>query len=93
MDLRNRIKNLLRMCGHAFVGTVHIRLDSLEHQLSSLHAQNVNIAATQTALLQAAIHSVEVQQQLQAKMQEELDTLKRLLESNASGHAPAHGDR
>ena len=29
MDFRNHVKQLLRMCGHAFVGTVHERLDVL----------------------------------------------------------------
>ncbi len=54
MDLRNRVKHLLKMCGHAFFSTIHERLDALERQ-----ARNASFPETQAALLQASIHTVE----------------------------------
>ncbi len=91
MDLRNHLKIVLRNFGHAFVSTVHIRLDAVEHQLNGINDQNNNIAATQTALLHAAIHTVEVQQKNEAKMQEEIASLRRLIESHAANSTPANG--
>ena len=91
MDLRNRIKNALRMVGHALVSTIHIRLDTVEHQLNGINDQNNNIAVTQTALLHAAIHSIEVQQQTQLKLQDEIEALKRLVESLVAKNASSNG--
>lgn len=81
MDIRTPIKRLLRMCGHAFVSTVHTRLDALEFQVNDISMQNANMAETQTALLEAAIHNVELLQKMQVAMQQDLDEMKRLLAS------------
>ena len=48
MSLRDRAKQLLRMCGHVLTGTVHDRLNVLEQ-----------LVETDAALLQASIHVVE----------------------------------
>jgi len=93
MDVRNRVKNVLKMCGHALVSTIHVRMDTVEHQLTTINDQNNNIAVTQTALLHAAIHSIEVQQQMQIKMQEEIDSLKRTLEAHGLKQPSPNGDR
>jgi hypothetical protein len=54
MDIRSRVKQLLKMCGHAFLSTLHERMDVLERQ-----TQNASFPETQAALLQASIHTVE----------------------------------
>jgi len=59
MRIRNEIKRLLRMCGHAFVGTVHDRLNHTDWQLDVVIEQNNRLAETQTALLEASIQLVE----------------------------------
>ncbi|MCX6376601.1 MAG: hypothetical protein NTU88_11310, partial [Armatimonadetes bacterium] len=64
MDFRNSVKRLLKMCGHAFVITVHERLDVVERQVENLTARNLSLAETQTAALQASIHIVESQKQI-----------------------------
>jgi FkbM family methyltransferase len=58
------VKRLLKMCGHAFVITVHERLDGLDRQVENLNARNLSLAETQTAALQALIHIVESQRQI-----------------------------
>jgi FkbM family methyltransferase len=59
MGLRLQVRELLRMCGHALVRTVHERLDVLERQNIELRHQVTSITETQGALLQASIHLVE----------------------------------
>lgn len=49
MDLKTRLKNILRMCGHAMVSTIHERLDRIEARSSEVEA----------SLLQASIHTIE----------------------------------
>jgi FkbM family methyltransferase len=66
MDLRNRVKNLLRMCGHAVVSTVHERLDGIERMLQHIQGQNTHIAEMQTAILQSGVHLVENMARMQA---------------------------
>lgn len=59
MDLKSQVKNVLRMCGHAFVSTIHDRLNGIEGMLQQLLVQNTHLADTQTALLQSQLHVVE----------------------------------
>lgn len=59
MDLKNGVKNMLRMSGHAFVSTVHERLNGVEYMLRQISEQNTHIAATQTALLQSGVRLLE----------------------------------
>ena len=54
-----RVKQILRMCGHAVVSTVHDRLDAVDRSLQSILEQHTDIASSQTALLQSNIHLVE----------------------------------
>src|ERR1035441_6736704 len=54
MNLRNRVKQLLKMCGHAFVGTVHDRLNDVDRQLSDLKAVADSLAEQQGDLKAAA---------------------------------------
>jgi hypothetical protein len=72
MDIRNHVKQLLRMCGHAFVRTVHERLDEIERQGNDMSVQTASLAETQSALLQASIHVVESLHRVQAVLNEEL---------------------
>ena len=58
MSLKESVKHLLRMCGHAMVSTVHDRLNVLEDEVKEL-------ASSQTALLQSSIHIVETLPELQ----------------------------
>jgi hypothetical protein len=57
--MRNRVKLLLKMCGHAFLSTIHERLDVLER-----YTRNAAFPETQAALLQASIHTVETLHEL-----------------------------
>jgi len=59
MSIRESVKHFLRMCGHAASSTIHERLDVLDQELGG-----ANLAETQAALLQAAIHSAERLDQL-----------------------------
>jgi FkbM family methyltransferase len=70
MDLRTQVKNGLRMCGHAFVGTIHDRLNGVEFMLHQLLEQNTHIAGTQTALLQSGVHLVENLARVRAEIDE-----------------------
>jgi FkbM family methyltransferase len=78
MSLREQVKQLLRMCGHAFVRTVHERLDVLERQDNDLGLQIASLAETQGALLQASIHVVENLHQVQKEAQEEKELAQQL---------------
>jgi len=49
MDLKTHLKNILRMCGHAMVSTIHERLDRIEARSNEVEA----------SLLQASIHTIE----------------------------------
>ena len=77
MGIRDKVKQLLRMCGHAFLGTVHDRLDGLERRGNDLSVQNASLAETQEALLQASIHVVESLQQVQNDLRQQQESLKQ----------------
>src|ERR1035437_1689518 len=68
MNLRNRVKQLLKMCGHAFVGTVHDRLNDVDRQLSQIASQQGDLKAAADSLaeqqgdLKAAADSLAEQQ-------------------------------
>src|SRR5258705_7383357 len=70
MDVRRHFKQLLRMCGHAIVSTVHERLNSLDRQLTDILDQNTHIAQTQTALLQSGVYLVENLPQIHSNVQQ-----------------------
>lgn len=61
MSLRDRAKQVLRMCGHALTSTVHDRLDALERELQAtkLELRAAKLVETHAALLEASIHIVE----------------------------------
>ena len=59
MSLRTSVRQFLRMCGHAMTSTVHGRLDSLERGVEGIENHLNTLEEGQTALLQAAIHSIE----------------------------------
>ena len=73
MSVRDRVKHLLRMCGHAFFGSLHERLDALERQ-----ARNASFPETQASLLQASIHTVEKLHELTDHVVVETDDYKAL---------------
>jgi FkbM family methyltransferase len=78
MSIVSAVKRLLKMCGHAFVGTVHERLDVVERELRELRIGQssvtetanhmgtwfASLAETQTALLQAAVDNTQKLQAL-----------------------------
>jgi len=47
------------MCGHAFSGTVHTRLDALQQEVNDLNLRITSVAESQEALLRATIYLVE----------------------------------
>ena len=53
MNLRNGVKQLLRMCGHAFVGTVHDHLNDVERELSQVASQIGDLKAAVDSLAEA----------------------------------------
>jgi hypothetical protein len=59
VKLRETVKHFLRMCGHAFSGTVHARLDSLQQEINDLSLRVTSVAESQEALLRATIYLVE----------------------------------
>ena len=69
MDLRSPVKNVLRMCGHAVVSTVHDRLNGIERALRDILDENTELASTQTALLQSGVHVVEKLAKLEEEIQ------------------------
>src|SRR3954468_3762252 len=70
MDLRSSVKQAFRMCGHAVVSTVHDRLNGIERALQDILEQNAHLAASQTALLQSALHMVENLAHVQKDLQD-----------------------
>jgi FkbM family methyltransferase len=50
MNLRNRVKQLLKMCGHAFVGTVHDRLNDVDRELSQIASHQGDLKAVADSL-------------------------------------------
>jgi FkbM family methyltransferase len=50
MNLRNGVKQLLKMCGHAFVGTVHDRLNDVDRELSQIASQLGDLKAAADSL-------------------------------------------
>ncbi len=84
MGLKYQVRQLLRMCGHALVRTVHERLDVSERQDNELRLRIADIAETQGALLQASIHQLENFHQAQEASRKERGVLwqqQGLLES------------
>ena len=64
MNLRNRGKQLLRMCGHAFVGTVHEHLNDVDRQVSQIASQISDLRAVADNLAEAneaLLHAVDRQ--------------------------------
>ncbi len=59
VTIREQVKHLLRMCGHAFSGTVHTRLDALQQEINDLNLRITSVAESQEALLRATIYLVE----------------------------------
>lgn len=59
MNLRQRVKQLLGMCGHALTASVHQRLDTLERNAEAIEVHLNSLEEGQASLLHAAIHSVE----------------------------------
>jgi hypothetical protein len=59
MNFRNHVKTLLTMCGDALLSTVRHRLEALERQVQELNSENVSLAESQHALLEASIQIAE----------------------------------
>ncbi|MCP5110389.1 MAG: hypothetical protein GY953_06100, partial [bacterium] len=59
MNLRDRVKHILKILGHAMGLSLHERLDHVDRQLGVVVEQNNALARTQTALLQGTIHLTE----------------------------------
>jgi uncharacterized phage infection (PIP) family protein YhgE len=68
MYLRQKLKHVLRMCGHAVVSTIHDRLDATDHALQEITEQNTHLAGTQTALLQSGIYTAEKLNRIEAEL-------------------------
>lgn len=68
VSVKAEIIQILRMCGHAFVRTVHERLDHTDEQLGLVIEQNNAMARTDTALLQSAIHTVKSLRQIETDL-------------------------
>ena len=91
MNFRDWIKQLLRMCGHAFVGTVHEHLNDVDRQLSQvssqlseLRASADHVAAADWALLQGGIRAIEeLVDRQSSQIAAQLDELKAAVDSLA----------
>ncbi len=69
MGIRESVKQLLRMCGHAAVSTVHERLNVIEAELQ-------DGLKTHTALLQSNIHLVQAAPALRSEIREAVSTVR-----------------
>jgi type II secretory pathway component PulM len=78
MNIRDRVKRILNMCGHALNITVHDRLDRIEARLSELRAQNAELAENHNAILQSAIHMIEALHESQSTAGGQREELKQL---------------
>jgi len=89
--MKDSLKRILKVIGHAFTAAVHERLDHVDHALDLVIDQNNRMARTQTALLQSSIHQVNVLNRLQA----DLSGLRRGVEriEDKSGKVTAALDR
>lgn len=79
--LKNRVKQILRMCGHAAVITVHDRLNTMDQQISGIIEQNTSLARTQTALLQSSTHVVEALQRVQTDLSHQAAEVRQAIDS------------
>ena len=71
--MKEFLKRILKVLGHALTVSVHERLDHTDHALDVVIDQNNRMARTQTALLQASIHMVTALNRLEA----DLESLKQ----------------
>ena len=77
MRIRESVKQLLRMCGHAAVSTVHDRLNVIEAELQD----GLN---THTALLQSNIHLVQAAPALGSEIRERVASLAEEIRANCA---------
>ncbi len=89
--MKERIKRVLEVLGHALTVSVHKRLDHTDRALDLVIEQNNRMARTQTALLQSSIHMVTALNRLE----EDLEALKRAAArlSDRSGELTAELDK
>lgn len=73
--MKQLVKRVLKILGHALTVSVHERLDHTDHALDLVIDQNNRMARAQTALLQSSIHMVTSLNRLQG----ELTGMKRSL--------------
>ncbi len=76
--MKELIKRILKVLGHALTVSVHERLDRTDHTLDVVIDQNNRMARAQTALLQSSIHMVTVLNRLQADLEALKETATRL---------------
>jgi FkbM family methyltransferase len=81
MKIRDRLKRILNMCGHAMTISVHNRLDRMEARLGELRAQNVELAENHNAILQTAIHTVEGLQESQSTVARQREAFQAVKDS------------
>jgi FkbM family methyltransferase len=84
MTIRDRVKLLLRMCGHAIVSTVHDRLNGIEATLHQLTEQNTHLAGNQTALLHFALQTTERLAQLEMTIRDAQARISTLATEHAA---------
>ena len=99
MSLLNGVKQLLRMCGHAFVVTVHEHLNDVERQLSQvvsqisdLKAAVDSLAEAEGALLQSGIRTLTELRDLQTESQHREAVAKQQLDEVAARWRELLGD-
>ena len=99
MNARNGVKQLLRMCGHAFVVTVHEHLNDVERQvsqvalqISDLKAAVDSLAEADGALLQSGIRTLKELRDLQTESQRREAEARQRLDEVAARWRELLGD-
>jgi hypothetical protein len=80
--MKELLKRLLKVFGHALTGAVLERLDHVDHALDLVIDQNNRMARTQTALLQSSIHQVNTLNRLQTDLAAMRRSMEQLAEKS-----------
>ena len=80
--MKELLKRLLKVFGHALTGAMLERLDHVDHALDLAIDQNNRMARTQTALLQSSIHQVNTLNRLQTDLAALRRSMDRLAEKS-----------
>jgi FkbM family methyltransferase len=92
MNIRDRVKLLLKMCGHAFVSTVHERFDRVEPQLGDMrHDVAQRFYGVEQRISELRAQNIELAESQNAILESALKLVENLQETQKA--VAEHGER